>query len=66
MKRIQKFRDLEFWQEARKALKEIELDPNAIAEIGESEGDSLDLVMTVMALEEAFEGRPKKVAWGRE
>ena len=48
-----KFRDLTEWQELRKVLKEHGLDPNVIAEIGEVEGDSLDLVETVIAIEEA-------------
>ena len=48
-----KFRDLTEWQELRWALKEQGLNPNVIAEIGEVEGDSLDLVETVIALEEA-------------
>lgn len=35
-------------------MKEAGMDPNGIAEIGEIEGDSLDLVETAITLEEAF------------
>jgi hypothetical protein len=51
MGQIQTFRDLAEWQEFRKVLKEMGVDPNVIAEIGEIEGDSLDLVQTTIALE---------------
>jgi acyl carrier protein len=61
MPNIRKFRDLPDWQEVRKTLRDdVGLDPNVVAEIGEQEGDSLDLVMTTMALEEAFERKLKK------
>jgi acyl carrier protein len=59
MKQVRKFRDLPGWQEARKALKEQGFDPNVIAELGELEGDSLDLVQMTIVLEEAFESRLK-------
>jgi len=42
------------WEEARKNLKELDLDEKAIAAVGEQEGDSLGLVETCMALEEAL------------
>jgi len=54
MSTIRKFRDLPEWQEIRIELKQKGFDPNVIAELGEIEGDSLDFVEMVMALEEAF------------
>jgi len=59
MKQVRKFRDLPEWQEVRKSLKEQGFDPNVIAELGELEGDSLDLVEMTITLEEAFESRVK-------
>ena len=60
MAQIRKFRDLPEWQEIRKALKEAGMDPNVIAEIGEMEGDSLDLVEMTMAFEEALAAKSKR------
>lgn len=60
MAQIRKFRDSPEWQEIRRELKEAGMDPNVIAEIGEMEGDSLDLVETTMAFEEAFASKPKR------
>ena len=54
MRQIHKFRDLPDWEEARKSLAELGLDEEAIASVGEQEGDSLDLVEICMSLEEAF------------
>jgi acyl carrier protein len=55
MGEIKKFRDLPDWEEIRKHLaEELGMDEEQIAAIGEVEGDSLDLVETSMALEEAF------------
>ncbi len=55
MGEIKKFRDLPDWEEARKNLaEELGMDEKQIAALGEVEGDSLDLVETTMALEEAF------------
>jgi acyl carrier protein len=55
MREIKKFRDLPDWEEVRKNLaEELGLDEQHIAAIGDVEGDSLDLVETAMALEEAF------------
>jgi acyl carrier protein len=54
MRQIHRFRDLPDWEEARKSLQELGLDEKAVAGVGEQEGDSLDLVETCMALEEAF------------
>ena len=54
MRQIHKFRDLPDWEEARKSLQELGLDERAIADVGEQEGDSLDLVETCMVLEETF------------
>lgn len=54
MGQIHKFRDQPDWQEVRRNLKELGLDPNQIAEFGEQQGGSLDLVTMTMALEEAF------------
>jgi len=55
MREIKKFRDLPDWEEARKSLaQELGLDKEHIDAIGDVEGDSLDLVETVMALEEAL------------
>jgi acyl carrier protein len=54
MRQIHRFRDLPDWEEARKSLQELGLDEKAIAAVGEREGDSLDLIETCMALEEAF------------
>jgi acyl carrier protein len=52
---IKKFRDLSDWEEVRKNLaEELGMDEEQIAAIGEVEGDSLDLLETSMALEEAF------------
>ncbi len=60
MRQIHRFRDLPDWEEARKSLKELDLDEKAIAAVGEQEGDSLDLVETCMALEEAFGSSSKR------
>jgi acyl carrier protein len=54
MKQISKFRDLQDWEEARKSLQALGLDEEAIASVGEQEGDSLDLVEICIALQEAF------------
>jgi acyl carrier protein len=54
MNQIHRFKDLPDWEEARKTLQELGLDEKAIADVGEQEGDSLDLVETCMALEEAL------------
>jgi acyl carrier protein len=54
MRQIHRFRDLPDWGEARKSLQELGLDEKAIAAVAEREGDSLDLIETCMALEEAF------------
>jgi len=55
MRETKKFRDLPDWEEAKKNLaQELGLDEEYIDAIGDVEGDSLDLVETVMALEEAF------------
>jgi acyl carrier protein len=55
MGEIKKFRDFPDWKEVRKNLaEELGMDEEQIAAIGETEGDSLDLVETSMALEEAF------------
>ena len=55
MGEIKKSRDLPDWEEIRKNLaEELGMDEEQIAPIGEVEGDSLDLVETSMALEEAF------------
>ena len=60
MKEIRKFRDMPDWPEVRKALKEeVGRDPNLVAEFGEIEGDSLDMVESTMAIEEAFGSRLK-------
>jgi acyl carrier protein len=61
MKQIRNFRDLPNWEEARKILaEELRLDDETIADVGEQIGDSLDLVETCMALEEAFGSRRPK------
>jgi hypothetical protein len=50
MGEIKEFRDLPDWEEVRKNLaKELGMDEEQIATIGEVEGDSLDLVETSMA-----------------
>jgi acyl carrier protein len=55
MGEIRKFKDLKDWEEVRKTLdEELGLSESQIREIGEQEGDSLDLVETSMVLEEAF------------
>jgi len=55
MRESRKFKDLKDWEEVRKTLdEELGLSESQIREIGEQEGDSLDLVETSMALEEAF------------
>jgi hypothetical protein len=54
MKQMRRFRDLPDWEEAKKSLLEVGLDEEVIVSVGEQEGDSLDLVDTCMALEEAF------------
>ena len=55
MTQIRKFRDMPEWPEVRKELKEeLGLDPNVVAEIGEADGDSLDLVEVTIALEGRF------------
>jgi acyl carrier protein len=60
MKEIREFRDMPGWPEVRKALKEeVGRDPNLVAEFGEIEGDSLDMVEATMAIEEAFGSRLK-------
>jgi hypothetical protein len=45
---VQRFRDLPEWQEFRRRMKNHGVDPNVIAEIGETEGDSLDFVEMTM------------------
>jgi acyl carrier protein len=62
MGEIKKFKDLPDWEEVRKNLaKELGMDEGQITAIGEVEGDSLDLVETSMALEEAFDSAlPKR------
>jgi len=69
MKQTRRFRDLPDWEEARKSLRILGLDEEVIASVGEQEGDSLDLVETCMALEEAFGSslskRPKVDLGGR-
>jgi acyl carrier protein len=58
MRQIKKFRDLRNWEEVRKYLaEELGIDEGQIEAIGDAEGDSLDLVETSMALEEAFGSR---------
>jgi len=61
MTQIRKFRDMPEWPEVRKELKEeLGLDPNVVAEIGEADGDSLDLVEATIALEGRFKPKRKK------
>jgi acyl carrier protein len=55
MGEIRKFKDLKDWEEVRRILaEELGFSESRIREIGRQEGDSLDLVETSMALEEAF------------
>lgn len=55
MGEIRKFKNLKDWEEVRKILdEELGLSESQIREIGEQEGDSLDLVEASMVLEEAF------------
>jgi acyl carrier protein len=61
MGEIKKFREFPDWEEIRTNLaEELGLDEEQIAAIGEVEGDSLDLVETSMALEEAFASKHPK------
>ena len=49
------------WPEVREALKEgVGRDPNLVAEFGEIEGDSLDMVEATMAIEKTFGSHLKK------
>jgi acyl carrier protein len=58
MKQIKKSRDLRDWEEIKKNLaEELGMDEEQIAAVADVEGDSLDLVETPMALEEAFGSR---------
>ena len=53
--------DMPDWPEVRKALKEgVGRDPNLVAEFGEIEGDSLDMVEATMAIEKTFGSHLKK------
>lgn len=61
MGRVQKFRDLPEWPEFRNSMRDAGVDPNVVAEIGETEGDSLDLVETTITLDEAFGSKLNKL-----
>jgi acyl carrier protein len=54
MGEIRKLRDSPEWPQIRDQLRKAGMDPNTVALLGESEGDSLDHVEIIMALEEAF------------
>ncbi len=54
MRVIRKLRDTPEWPQIRDQLRKAGMDPNAVATLGESEGDSLDHVEIIMAFEEAF------------
>ena len=54
MRVIRKLRDTPEWPQIRDQLRKVGMDPNAVATLGESEGDSLDHVEIIMAFEEAF------------
>jgi acyl carrier protein len=49
-----KLRDTAEWPQIRDQLRRAGVDPNVVADLGEVEGDSLDLVEAVMAVEEAY------------
>jgi acyl carrier protein len=51
---MDKFRNQPEWPQVRDQLRKAGLDPNRVAEIGEMEGDSLDHVELLMALEEGL------------
>jgi acyl carrier protein len=58
MKQIRKFRDLRDWEEIRMNLaEELAMDEEQMEAMGGVEDDSLDLVETSMALEEALGSR---------
>lgn len=54
MRIIRKLRDTAEWPQIRDQLRKAGLDPNAVAELGELEGDSLDHVEIIMSFEEAY------------
>jgi acyl carrier protein len=54
MRIIRKLRDTPEWTQIRDQLRKADFDPNAVAKLGEAEGDSLDHVELIMAFEEAF------------
>ena len=54
MKGIRKLRRDGRWPQIRDQLRKAGVDPDAVAEFGELEGDSLDLVEALMAIEEAY------------
>ena len=61
MRQISKFKDSPSWPEVRESLaQEARLDEEAIALVGEQEGDSLDLVEICIAFEESFSSRVPK------
>jgi acyl carrier protein len=51
---IRKLRDTPEWSQIRDQLRKVGFDPNAVAILGESEGDSLDHVETIIAFEGSF------------
>ena len=51
---VRKLRDTPEWPQIRDQLRKAGLDPNAVANLGELEGDSLDNIEMIMAIEEAF------------
>jgi len=54
MRIIRKLRDTPEWPQIRDQLRKAGFGPNAVAKLGEAEGDSLDHVELIMAFEEAF------------
>ena len=52
---VRKLRDTPEWPQIRDQLRKAGMDPNAVAKLGEAEGDSLDHVELIMAFEEAFD-----------
>jgi acyl carrier protein len=54
MRIIRKLRDTPEWPQIRHQLRKAGMDPNAVAKLGEAEGDSLDHVELIMAFEKAF------------
>jgi acyl carrier protein len=54
MRIIWKLRDTPEWPQIRDQLRKAGMDPDAVAKLGEAEGDSLDHVELIMAFEEAF------------